>query len=153
MKNNQNNKLRHQINKLKYKLDNQKQVLVLEKPAKENFVKPSIEKLTIYTSILIAVSAVWFGLFEFYNLNKVNKQNNVNLFSNDTAFISQEKLQTEYKKLYKTYNVSKNILYSNNLRKFDKTKNQIKLIEEKEFKISELTKSVEELEISLNFCF
>ena len=143
--------LRHQIEKLKYKLNNQEQVLVLEKPVKENFPKPSIEKISIYSSILIALSAVWIGLFEFYNPNKINKQNNVNSFSNDTAFISQEKLQTEHKKLYKTYNVSKNILYSNNFRKFDKTKDQIKLIEEKEFKISELTKSVEELKISLNF--
>ena len=33
--------LRHQIEKLKYKLDNQEQVLVLEKPVKENFPKLS----------------------------------------------------------------------------------------------------------------
>ncbi len=150
MKNNQNNKLRHQIDKLKYKLDNQEQVLVLEKPVKEYHFKPSMEKISIYSSILIAISAVWFGLFEFYNLNKVDKQNHVNLFSNDTAFISQEKLQAQYKELYEKYNLSKNILYSNHLRKLDKKKDQIKLIKEKDFKISELVRTVDELKISLN---
>ena len=78
MKNNQNNKLRHQIEKLKFKLDNQEQVLLLEKPLKEHYLKPSMEKISVYSSILITVSVVWFGLFEFYNLNKVDKQNNFN---------------------------------------------------------------------------
>jgi len=150
MKNNQNHKLRNQINKLKHKLDNQEQVLVLEKPVKENFLKHSIEKISIYSSILITVSAVCFGLFEFYNFNEANKNNNVNSFSNYTAFISQEKLQTEYKKIYGTYNLSKNILNSNHPRKLDKAKDQIKLIKEKDFKISELVRTVDALKISLN---
>ena len=150
MINYQNNKLRHQIDKLKYKLDNQEQVLVLEKAVKENYLKLSVEKISIYSSILIAVSAVWFGLFEFYNFNKVDKQNIVNSLSKDTTFISQEEFQTQYKKLYESYNVSKNILYSNYPRKLDRTKDQIKLIKEKDFKISELVKTVDELKISLN---
>ena len=62
MKNNQSNKLRHQIEKLKYKLGSKEQVLVLEKPGKKNHLKPSMEQISIYSSILIAVAAVWFGL-------------------------------------------------------------------------------------------
>ena len=150
MKNNQSNKLRHQIEKIKNKLDSKEQVLVLDKPVKKNYLKPSVEKITIYSSILIGVSAVWFGLFELYNFKKVDKQNIVNSFSKDNTFISQERIQTQYKKLYESYNVSKNYLYSNHPRKLDQKKDQIKLIKEKEFKISELVKTVDELEISLN---
>ncbi len=150
MKNNQSNKLRHQIEKLKYKLGSKEQVLVLEKPEKKNYLKPSMEQISIYSSILIAVVAVWFGLFEFYNFKNVGKQNMVNSFSKDTILISQEKSQEQNKKLYESYNVSKNYLYSNHGRNFDKTKDQIKLIKEKEFKISELVKTIDALEISLN---
>ena len=150
MKNNQNNKLRHQIEKLKFKLDNQEQVLLLEKPLKEHYLKPSMEKISVYSSILITVSVVWFGLFEFYNLNKVDKQNNVNSLSKDATFISQKNFQTQYKNLYETYDVSKTILYSYHPRKLDKIKDQIKLIKEKDFKILALVKTVDELKISLN---
>ena len=150
MKNNQNNKLRHQIEKLKFKLDNQEQVLLLEKPLKEHYLKPSMEKISVYSSILITVSVVWFGLFEFYNLNKVDKQNNVNSLSKDATFISKKNFQTQYKNLYETYDVSKTILYSYHPRKLDKIKDQIKLIKEKDFKILALVKTVDELKISLN---
>jgi len=150
MKNNQSNKLRYQIEKIKYKLDSKEQVLVLEKPVEKIYLKPSVEKISIYISILIAVSAVWVGMFEFYNFKKVDKQNIVNSSSKDTTFISQEKIQTQNKKLYESYNVSENYLYNNHPRKLDKAKEQIKLIKEKEIKISELVRTVDELEISLN---